>query len=166
MVEAVTDFHSATYGGLLMNRITFGLAFLLLASPAVHAQEAQGCPQLPADSNLAWQHQQINGADFCRALDADGSEALGMYISAEPTFEPDGDNSEEQGVVGGYEVQWYRAELATKPGFEARETLIKLDNGRVAHVWLQAPSGDQLQQALELAGGLRFNAGRQVVAGP
>ena len=47
----------------------------------------------------------------------------------------------------------------------ARETLLKLDDGRVAHVWLQAAPGAPLQQAFDMASGLRFGADRQVAAG-
>ena len=45
------------------------------------------------------------------------------------------------------------------------ETLLKLDDGRVAHVWLQAAPGAPLQQAFDMASGLRFGADRQVAAG-
>jgi len=68
-------------------------------------------------------------------------------------------------VVDGRQVQWYRAELATKPDIEARETLVELDDGRVAHIWLQARSGEQLVKALDLTGQLRFSPDRQVAAG-
>ena len=105
-----------------MNKTVSCLPFLLLVASAAHAQTAPGCPQLPA----------------------------GRPPSPRSPFEPKRGNREEAGTVDGREVQWYRAELVTKPDIEARETLIELDDGRVAHIWLQAPSGEQLRNALDL----------------
>lgn len=132
-----------------MNKTAFLLPLLLVAGGA-HAQDAAACPQLDASSGLSWEYSGSNGADFCRALRADGSEAFGMYISKEPTFSPKRGNREESDTMGGREVQWYRAELAGQPGIEARETLVKLDDGRSAHVWMQAGSEGQLQEAFEV----------------
>lgn len=140
------------------------LAFLLSAAPAAQAQVA-GCPQLPAGSGLDWEHRNTGDADFCRALRDDGSEAFGVYIAPESPFEPARRNREEKGLVDNREVRWYRAELATRPDIEARETLVELDDGRVAHIWLQAPSGEQLERAFEVTSKLRFGAERKV-AGP
>lgn len=148
-----------------MKKTAFCLPLLLLAASAAHAQDALGCPQLPADTGLIWEHRGTADSDFCRALRADGSEAFGIYISAQPSFDPRRDNREESGLVDGRAVQWYRAELVTKPDIEARETLIHLDDGRVAHLWLQARSGEQLDQAFELTRQLRFGSPRQVATG-
>lgn len=148
-----------------MNKTAFCLPFLLLAASAAQAQDTLGCPQLPADTGLIWEHRGTGDADFCRALRADGTEAFGMYISPEPSFEPKRGNREENGLVDGREVQWYRAELVTKPDIEAREALVELDDGRVAHIWLQARSGEQLDKAFALTGQLRFGTDRQVAAG-
>lgn len=132
-----------------------GLAFAA-AAPA-QAQDAQGCPQLPADTDLFWQHRATGDADFCRALRLDGSEAFGLYISPEPSFDPKRSNREETGVIDGREIHWYRSELAGKPDVQARETLVELRDGRVAHVWLQADSATQLQQLFQLTRALDFN---------
>jgi hypothetical protein len=148
-----------------MNKTALCVPFLLLAASTAHGQDAAGCPQLPAGSDLAWEHRATGDADFCRALRADGSEAFGLYITGEPSFEPSRRNREEAGVIDGREVRWYRAELATKPDVEARETLLELPDGRVAHIWLQAAPGDPLQAAFDLAGQLRFGESRQVAAG-
>lgn len=148
-----------------MNKKAFCLPFLLLAASVAQAQDVPGCPQLPADTGLIWEHRGTADADFCRALRADGSEAFGLYISAEASFDPKRDNREENDLVDGRPVQWYRAELVTKPDIEARETLIQLDDGRVAHLWLQARSGEQLDKAFELTRQLRFGSPRQVAAG-
>jgi len=148
-----------------MKTKAFCLPFLLLAASAAQAQDAPGCPQLPEGSDLIWQHRGTADSDFCRALRIDGTEAFGVYIASHSPFEPKRGNREEAGVVDGRRVQWYRAELATQPDIEARETLVELDDGRVAHVWLQARSGEQLVQALDLTGQLRFSPDRQVAAG-
>lgn len=132
-----------------------GLA--LLAAAPVHAQDVRGCPQLPADSEVFWQHRAAGAADFCRALRLDGSEAFGLYISPEATFDPQRSNREEDGVIDGREIHWYRSELAGQPDVEARETLVELRDGRVAHVWLQADSPAQLQQLFQLTQALDFN---------
>ena len=156
---------TAAYRGNSMNKTALCLPLLLLAASAAHAQDVAGCPQLPAGSDLVWEHRATGDADVCRALRADGSEAFGLYISREATFDPKRANRQEAGAIDGREVHWYRAELATKPNIEARETLLKLDDGRVAHVWLQAAPGAPLQQAFDMASGLRFGADRQVAAG-
>lgn len=139
-----------------MNKTAFLLALVLVAGGA-HAQQAGGCPQLDASTGLTWEYRGSDGADFCRALRADGTEAFGMYISRKPTFSPQRGNREESGTMGGREIQWYRAELAGQPGIEARETLLKLDDGRSAHVWTQAPSQDELQQVFELTRDIDFS---------
>jgi hypothetical protein len=139
---------------------------LLATQGIARAQAAGGCPQMPGDAGLHWEHKASNGADFCRALRADGSEAFGMYISAEPTFDPDRSNREEKAQVDGQNVYWYRAEIATKPGVEARETVVRLADGRSAHIWLQAADMTHLTEGFRLAQSLNFNASdHQLVAG-
>src|SRR4051812_10314144 len=102
------------------------------------AQQAPVCPQLPSDAGLTWDYRSSGNADLCRALRADGSEAFGLVISPKPTFEPLRSDRAERSKVDGRDVYWYRAELAQKPGVQARETVIELSDGRSAHVWLQA----------------------------
>lgn len=152
-----------------MNKTT---SMLLLAATALgfqglaNAQDAAGCPQLPANTALHWEHKSTGNADFCRALRADGSEAFGMYISAEATFDPDRSNREERGQIGDQAVTWYRAEIATRPNVEARETVMRLPDGRSAHVWLQANSKPELADSFQLTQSLRFGAsGPQLAAG-
>lgn len=155
----------AASGGIDMNIKALGLPLLLLAASAAHAQEDVGCPQLPADAGLAWEHRGTADSDFCRALREDGSEAFGLYIAKSSPFEARRANRREMASIDGREVQWYRAELVTQPDIEAREALIELPDGRVAHIWLQARSGEQLERMLDLAGELRFGKNHQV-AGP
>lgn len=143
-----------------MNKSALCLPLLFLAATVAQAQESAACPQLPADAGLSWEYRGSGGADFCRALRDDGSEAFGLYIAKDSPFEPKRSNREEEGRIDGQEIQWYRAELVGKPDIQARETLLKLDDGRVAHVWLQAESGEQLRQVFEVAQGLDFSPRR------
>ncbi|HEU4772902.1 MAG TPA: hypothetical protein VFS82_00050 [Lysobacter sp.] len=143
-----------------MKKSALCLPFLLLFATGTQAQDADACPQLTNSAGLSWEYRGGSGSDFCRALREDGSEAFGMYISKEPAFTPKRGNREEVDTIDGQEVQWYRAELAGQPGIEARETLIKLDDGRTAHVWLQAASGEQLQNAFQMTRGLDFSPPR------
>jgi len=142
-------------------------AFLLCTQGVARAQDVGACPQLPANTGLTWEHRASGDADFCRALRSDGSEAFGVYISPKPTFEPARADREERGQIDGQQVYWYRAEIATKPGVQARETLLALPDGRAAHVWLQAASREQLDAGFQLARSLHFGPGsdKQVASG-
>ncbi|MBU8976319.1 MULTISPECIES: hypothetical protein [unclassified Lysobacter] len=139
-------------------------ALLVLAGvgmASAHAQSTQegNCPQLPAEAGLVWEYKATGGADFCRALRADGSEAFGLYISRKANFEPKRGNRAEPGVIDGQSIHWYRGEVATRPNVEVRETLVELPDGRVAHIWLQAEQ-PQLAPAISQAQSLRFPATR------
>ena len=136
-------------------------ALLVLAGLAANADaQAQGnCPELPADSGLAWEAKSTGDADFCRALRADGSEAFGLYISRKATFEPKRGNRAEAGVIDGQGMYWYKGELALKPNVEVRETLVELADGRLAHIWLQAEA-PQLPGAISQAQAIRFPSTR------
>jgi hypothetical protein len=145
---------------------TLSLALpLLLGMAAARAQDAAPppppadphCPQLPAEGGLTWESRSSDAGDFCRALFPDGSEAFGLYITPEPTFEPKARNRAERGyTIDGHEVIWYRAQLATDPGIKTRETTVELADGRHAHIWLQAPSQAQLDGTLKLVGRIHF----------
>ena len=146
-------------------------ASLLLVAAGVRAQDAvpatadatapatppAHCPQLPPNAGLTWEGRSSDAGDFCRALFADGSEAFGLYITPKPTFDPVRRNRAERGYsIDGHEVTWYRAQLATQPGVESRETTVELSDGRHAHIWLQVPSQAQLDGTLKLVGGIHF----------
>lgn len=133
---------------------------LLVAAGAAQAQEAAGCPKLPDNAVLAWEHRASAGTDFCRALRADGSEAFGVYIAAKAPFEPKRGNRVEQDTIDGHAIYWYRSEVAGRPNVETRETLVQLPDGRVAHIWLQANSADGLKEEIATARGLRFQTER------
>lgn len=134
---------------------------LLLAAGAARAQDAAAtgnCPQLPADAGLTWEARSSDAGDFCRALFEDGSEAFGLYITPERSFDPVRRNRAERNfTLDGHEVTWYRTEIASAPGVEARETNVELADGRQVHLWLQAPSPTELPARLQLVGRLHFN---------
>ena len=145
-----------------MNKTTALLLAGLLSAGGVQAQEAQptaSCPQLPSNAGLTWEARSTADSDFCRALRSDGSEAFGLYITAQPSFQPNPRNGKESGRIDGRSVVWYRAEIATDPGVQAREALLQLADGRYAHIWLQADSPDALAADYQLVGNLRFRAG-------
>lgn len=146
-----------------MNKTAFLLP-LLLAAGGAQAQDASACPQLDASTGLSWEYRGGNGADFCRALRTDGSEAFGMYISQQPNFAPDRSNRKESGTIGGSEVQWYRAELAGQPDIQARETVVKLEDGRSAHVWMHARSATELQEAFQVTRGIDLSSRHSATA--
>jgi len=139
-------------------------ALLVLAGSmaGVQAQESNdggNCPQLPANAGLAWEYKASGDSDFCRALRADGSEAFGLYISRKANFEPKRGNRAEEAVIDGQSIYWYKGELATRPDVQVRETLVQLPDGRVAHIWLQAPA-PELAPTLNQVQSMRFPATR------
>lgn len=139
-----------------------GLLFVLCASAkAQEAEPAKGnCPMLPASTGLHWEYRGTADSDFCRALREDGSEAFGLYIASKSPFEPKRSNRAEETNIDGKPIHWYRSEIAGQPGVQARETLIEVGNGKIAHVWLQAQSADQLKEILGQTEGLRFQSSR------
>ncbi|GAB6195678.1 hypothetical protein [Lysobacter xanthus] len=141
-------------------RIPMGLGLLVVAGLA-QAQSAE-CPALPADSGLSWETKTAAGTQFCRALRADGSEAFGLYIAAQSAFKPGRGNRAEEATLNGRPTYWYRSELAGQPDVQARETVIALPDGRVAYLWIQARSNDDLARAMSQTSGLRFGNGAQL----
>lgn len=129
----------------------------LLAAMAFAGTAHAACPQLPASTGLTWEARSTGDTDFCRALRGDGSEAFGLYIAPEAPFELKRSNREEAAQIDGHEVSWYRAELATQPDVEARETLVELPDGRIAHIWLQARGDAQLGELFALTQRLDFD---------
>src|SRR3546814_12021593 len=77
-------------------------------------------------------------------------------ISADSPFDPRRSNRGEETVIDGHETHWYRGEIASAPDAPVRETLIELDDGRVAHLSLRAASEAELADALQQAQLLRF----------
>ena len=142
-----------------MNKAAYCLPLLLALAGGALAQaqtDPNGvCPQLAANSGLTWKHKATASANFCNALRDDGSEAFGLYIAAESPFKPNRGDREERASIDGQEVYWYRSEIASKPDIQARETVLQLADGRVAHIWIQATAA-QLDDALQQAQSMRF----------
>jgi hypothetical protein len=143
-----------------MNKTLWLLPLLLPLAGGVQAQKAGECPHLPADTGLTWEHRGDVNSNFCRALRADGTEAFGLNISPKAPFKLANGNRAERSTIDGQEVTWYRSELAVKPEVEARETLVPLPDGRVAHIWVQAMSQEDLGELYELTQGMRFQSTR------
>ncbi len=131
-----------------------------LFAPLAYAQQADECPRLPGDAALTWTQRSSDSFLICRATDADGREAFGLYLAGSSPFEPARSNREERGVVAGQEIRWYRGEVAADPSTLVRETLVELDNGQVMHVWLHARTSEQLQENQRLVESLRFDEAR------
>jgi len=128
----------------------------LLAAGAAQAQSAGECPLLPADADLSWSAMTGDDFVFCKALREDGDEVFAVMISKDSPFDPRRADRAEKAVIDGHEMRWYRGEIASAPNAEVRETLIELDDGRVAHISLRANSEEELTDALDQAQALRF----------
>ena len=142
-----------------MNKPVWLLPLLLPFAGTAVAQDAGACPYLSADTGLTWEHRGGADSDFCRALRQDGSEAFGMTIAKDAPFKPKGGNRAERVSIDGREVTWYRTEIAGTQ-IQARETLVQLPDGRVAYIWVQATSPEQLSQVLQQTQSMKFGAAR------
>ena len=132
------------------------LAALLLPVHA-SAQTAGHCPELPAGSGLTW--DAMNGPDFlyCKAMPgAGGDQVFSVMLREEATFRPRRSLREEEAVIDGQEVHWYRGEVASQPNLIIRETLLELPNDRTAHIMLRADSDQQRADSQRIAEGMRF----------
>ncbi len=141
-----------------MNKTTSTVLLLtgMLASGNVLAQQQPACPRLPASANLHWDARIGDGTAFCQALQADGTEAFGLYISPEPGFKPSRRNQLEQGSLDNKPLFWYRSEIAGNPDIAAREAALELSDGVWVHVWMQTTSQEELAQRLLTVSQLRF----------
>lgn len=140
-----------------MNRLAWTALVLLPLAGQTPAQSTADCPLLPPDSGLEWQTSA--GPDFqvCRATRAaDGQQVFGVYLAGESPFEPVRRNRAEEGRIDGREIYWYEGEQATPADPEVRETLVELDDDRVAHIWMTAADENELRQTIKLAEGLSF----------
>ena len=142
-----------------MKKPIWMLSLLLPLAGTAAAQSAGACPYLDAATGLTWEHRAGPNFDFCRALKADGTEVFGVYISREAPFKPKNANRAERVNIDGRDVLWYRAEIAgTK--LQAREALVDMPDGRVAHLSVQAPDAEKLSQALQSTQSLKFTGTR------
>ncbi|QNP40114.1 hypothetical protein [Lysobacter solisilvae (ex Woo and Kim 2020)] len=142
-----------------MNKPVWLLPLLLPLAGTAAAQDAGACPYLAADTGLTWEHRGGADSDFCRALRQDGSEAFGMTIAKEAPFKPKGGNRAERVNIDGREVTWYRTEIAGTQ-VQARETVVQLPDGRMAYMWVQAASPEQLNQVLQQTESMKFGTAR------
>jgi hypothetical protein len=142
-----------------MNKPAWLLPLLLPLAGAAAAQDTGACPYLAAETGLTWEHRGTGDSDFCRALREDGSEAFGLTITKDAPFKPKGGNRAERVNIDGREVTWYRTEIAGTQ-IQARETVVQLPDGRVAYIWVQAKTPDQLGQALQQTQSMKFGATR------
>jgi hypothetical protein len=142
-----------------MNKPVWLLPLLLPLAGTAAAQDAGACPYLAADTGLTWEHRGTGDSDFCRALREDGSEAFGLTIAKDAPFKPKGGNRAERVNIDGRDVTWYRTEIAGTQ-IQARETLVELPDGRVAYIWVQAQSPEQLNQVLQQTQSMKFGATR------
>jgi hypothetical protein len=142
-----------------MNKPVWLLPLLLPLAGIAAAQDTGACPYLAAETGLTWEHRGTGNSDFCRALREDGSEAFGLTIAKDAPFKPKGGNRAERVNIDGREVTWYRTEIAGTQ-IQARETVVQLPDGRVAYIWVQARTPDQLNQALQQTQSMKFGATR------
>lgn len=137
-----------------MSKATIATFLLALLPLAASAQQA--CPQLPPDSGLQWDVQPGDGFRVCRAVDPEGRQVFGVMLTSKPTLNPRRRNREEEAVIAGREVHWYRPEVATAAGGERRVTVVELDDDYYAQIWIDAPDRLQLRQAMNVAEHLAF----------
>jgi len=143
--------------GVRMNLLRLIPLAFLLAAGAVQAQSVAGeCPMLPGDSGLSWNAMTGDDFVFCKALRDSGDEVFAVMISGDSPFDPKRSDRAEEAVIDGHATRWYRGEIASAPNAKVRETLIELDDGRVAHISMRASSEAELADALRQAEGLRF----------
>jgi hypothetical protein len=142
-----------------MNKPMWLLPLLLPLAGTAAAQDAGACPYLAAETGLTWEHRGGPGSDFCRAIRQDGSEAFGMTIAKDAPFKPKGGNRAENVTIDGRQVTWYRTEIAGTQ-IQARETRVELPDGRVAYMWVQANSPEQLNQVLQQTQSMKFGSTR------
>ena len=134
-----------------------GCVLALGVAAAAHAQPANACPQLPADSGLSWQQRGNDAFLICSAVTSDGTEAFGLSLSTDSAFQPRRGNREERGVVAGQDIRWYRAEVGAQPDMLVRETLVELDRDRVAHIWVRTQSEELLRSRMVMVERLEFS---------
>jgi len=137
--------------------LSLGSAFV----PQGMAAPVDRCPSLPANSDLAWQLSE--GPDFsvCYATSAKRptSGTIGVYLGFHPNFEPKEGQALRSGTIENTPVTWYRKQPAS-PAFTVGAETIHSLNPHVAHIWVLAPSQQELVKLMETAEQLRFSKPR------
>ena len=125
------------------------LAGLLWSSHATAQAAEENCPELPAGAALAW--EVAHGPDFvfCKAISqADGSQAFSVMLGPDPLFRADRALRENDAVIDGHKVRWYRGDIATRREVQVRETLVELGRRSNAHIVVRADSEERLAHNL------------------
>lgn len=152
--------HQKSPLSLVLSVAFAGLALAGLSSPAT-AQSAPECPTLPQDAgDLRWNVLRTDSALLCRAMRTDsGQEAFAVTLSRRSPFRPESELRAEEGRIQGEKIWWYRSEIAGRPNELVRETLLKIDRDRVAHVFIRTSDKDTLGRYQTIVQGLEFGAG-------
>ena len=140
------------------------ISLAVLWTGAVSAQTAYqdplaGCPAFPADTgeSLRWEVLRVPDMLLCRAMSTEsGAEAFALTISRESPFKPRRGDRAEVANLNGREVQWYRGEVPSEPNVLIRETLIKIREDRVAHVFMRANDAETLAKRQQMVLSLPF----------
>lgn len=128
---------------------------VIAATPASQAQQSS-CPQLAAEFSARWEEKQMPDLTFCRAVDDSGNELFSLSLARNYPFKGSRSRRAESATINGSNTYWYRAEIATRSGIEARETAIRLTDGRDAYFNVQAESAEALAPILSLISRLSF----------
>lgn len=147
---------SGHIGGSVMTMKHWLAAAALCLPAGAFAQSAGRCPELPAGSGLAWETAAGDDYLFCKAMREDGQQAFSVMLRAESPFRERFRLREEEAVIDGHEVRWYRGELAVQNAL-VRETLVELDDELTAHIMVRVDNEQQLADSLRQAEGLRFS---------
>lgn len=121
---------------------------LTVLAPALYAQSA--CPALDAQAQVQWEEKQMPELTFCRAVDAHGNELFSLSLARDYPFKSSRSRRAESSIINGSNTYWYRAEIATRSGIEARETAIRLADGRDAYFNVQAESAEALAPTFDI----------------
>ncbi|WP_066094603.1 hypothetical protein [Xanthomonas massiliensis] len=149
-------------------RRSLGLALLLSAAGPAAAQTDFDCPPLPPGSGLQW--QKLSGEDFlsCKALDADGHQALGVMLSRrDPKLSLTRDHRAERGQIEEEKFYWYVPDLAGLENDNSNQRVASVDLGkkRYAQIWIDARDAADRQNLQALAERLDLAGARTQVAG-
>lgn len=142
--------------------LSTAFAGLLLAGAATNAtaQTAADCPSMPPDAGLTWTVLRTDSLLLCRAMRIDNNqEAFALTLSRKSPFRPESELREEQGQIQGKKFWWYRGEIAGRPQELVRETLVKLDSGQIAHVFIRTEDPATLGRYQGVVQSLQFDGG-------
>jgi len=134
-----------------MNKTIAPLLLLGLCALPGTLLAQSACPTLPSGRNLHWESQQ--GPDFqvCRALDGQGEQVLGlMFTRKKPNVQLSRNQRREEGWVGSHPVYWYQPPIAEGGAAQKRITVLELEDGRYAQVWVEGRDPSEIQARLQL----------------